>query len=442
MKKLLTAVVALLMIAALATAALATTMYVIDDSSKVYNKNTKNSDIISRLPEGGTVEVTKTEGNWSHIKYINKKGVEKSGWIASKHLSATAPHKHTWGEWRVTRKATCAKEGRREHTCTTCGKTKAEKIEKTKHVWGKWSTAKGGSCTTSATKTRKCKNCGTKETKKTGKGSHSYGEWTVDREPTCAMAGEQSRTCSKCGDKQTKPIDPTPHTFGDWTTLVPLTREADGERAHTCSVCGYEGRETVKAEPAYARKDKNNGVRAAQEMLNDLGYDAGKADGDYGPRLDRAFGDFAREQGLTFAEGWLKPAQLDALVNSWIASMQGESWKGQGGEDAPVDVVLTVDPNGEAGGARTFNWILANQGDETCTLKALLMAPGADHDFSADDMVAVLDAETVKPGTANSLGGSFNVPGEDGALCFCAVVESKKTGELWLSNTVNCGDAQ
>lgn len=440
MKKLLTALVALALVAALMMSAMADTrMYVKNDSAKVYKKNSKDSEVLNHLPLNGPVDVVETEGKWSHVHYKDKYGTKKSGWMRSKDLSATEVHKHSWTPWRVTRKATCAKEGRKEHTCTICGVTKEKAIEKLDHTWGKWSVTVAATCTKAGEKVRTCKVCEKKETKKTGKAAHTFGDWVVEAAATCTTEGSQSRLCSVCGYKETGAIDPLPHTFGPWTVIKPLARDADGERTNTCAVCGIEVRETIKAEPGFARKDKGEGVRAVQTMLNALGYNAGKADGVYGPKLDSAFEQYARDKGVSFASGWLVPAQLDKLVSDWVAAIPADEWKGEGGADAPVSLTLTVDPVGDEGGARSFNWILTNTGKHNCTLRAVLMGLGEDHDFSADDMVAAMDAEKLKPGTDNSLGGSFNVPdtlGDDEALCFRAIVESDKTGDKWLSNAV------
>lgn len=451
MKKILTAVLALMLVAVLAVTALAETMYVKTDSAKVYKKKSKKSDVISRLPAGGSVEVVDQDGDWMRIHYINKKGVEKKGWIRAKDIkggtsggssssgsSGDSSHKHAWTDWRVTREATCTKEGRKEHTCTICGVTKEKEIEKAKHDWGKWSTTKKATCEKAGEKVRKCKVCGKKDKEKTEKAEHSFGDWVVDQAATCAAEGSRSRACKTCGKKETETVERLPHTFGDWTTLVALTRNADGERGHTCAVCGLEERETVKAEPGFARKDRGEGVRAVQKMLNDLGYDAGKADGVYGPKLDRAFEAFAREKGVSFAEGWLMPAQLDALASGWIQSLPEEEWMG-----AREGLTLTVEPVGDADGARSFNWTLSASGKESCTLRAVLMGIGGDHDFTrGDDLAVVMGSEKFKPGAKNALSGTFTIPEGTGSgqmLSFAAVVETgKKADKKWISNTVNC----
>ena len=433
MNRMIVALTALLLVAALATSALAVTMYVTTDQAKVRESNSKNSEVISRLPEGGSVEVLETDGNWSYIEYVNKKGKTRTGWIANKHLSNAKPHKHTWSDWRITRQPTCAKTGLKEHTCTTCGVTKTKEIERAKHQWGKWTVTKKATCAAAGEKVTTCKKCGKKGKKKIEKTGHSYGEWAVEKPATCADKGMRSRTCKVCGDKETEELEQLAHTPGPWTTLVPLTREADGERAYKCTVCGMEVRETVKAEPSLARKDKGELVKTVQNMLNALGYNVGKVDGIYGGKLDAAFSQFARDNDLVFAEGWIKPAQLDALVSAWVKSIPGEKWMG-----VNDSLVLTADPDGKPGDVLSFNWILTNDGYDPCTLKAVLMGKGADHDFRGDDIVALLGDEALKAGIANSLGGAFSIPAtaaEDAeALSFRAVVENNKTGEIWLSN--------
>lgn len=450
MKKILTAVAAVLLIAALLLCAMAETMIVGTDQAKVYKKNTKKSDVISRLPAGGSVDVYDIKGDWMHIHYINKKGVEKKGWIRAKDLkggaskvkekekdggdSGDGSHKHTWTDWRVTREATCTKAGRKEHTCTTCGVTKEKEIEKASHQWGKWSTNRKATCEKAGEKVRKCKVCGKKDTSKIAKTDHSFGPWTIDQQPTCSEEGVQSHTCSICGAKKTEVMEKLDHTFGEWTMTTALTRATDGERVHACKVCGLQEQEAVKAEPGFARKDKGDGVRGVQNMLNDLGYNAGRVDGAYGPKLDKAFEAFAMDAGVSFASGYLMPAQLDALATRWVKALPEDKWMGE-----REGLTLTVTPKEGDDGVRGFDWTLT-KGDKTgCTLRAVLMGVGGGHDFRSEDMAVVLDLEKVKSGNSNGLKGSFTIPeklGDGEMLSFAAVVEADKTGEVWLSNTV------
>ena len=65
--------------------------------------------------------------------------------------------RHQFGEWTVTREATC-RPGEETRTCSRCGHTETREIP--------------------------------------ANGDHSWGDWTVTRDPSC-LDGEESRTCSK-----------------------------------------------------------------------------------------------------------------------------------------------------------------------------------------------------------------------------------------------------
>ena len=432
MKKLLTAVIAMMLIAAMVCSALATTMYVNKDPNNVYAKNSKKSKVISHLPFGGAVDVFETKGEWSHINYLNKNNVEKTGWMRTKDLSSSKPCKHDWGKWKVTKKATCTKEGEKEHTCKKCGVTKTKKIEKLEHEWGKWKVTKEATCTKEGERTHTCKNCDTKKTEKIPKKNHSFGDWTIVRQATCAEEGERTRVCENCGYKQTGKIEKAEHTYGEWTTITAPTRDADGERECVCEVCGEAIHQTVKAEPTLTRKDRSEAVRAAQRMLNDLGYKAGGADGQYGPKMDKAFTAFAQDKGIDFEAGSIKPSQLDALVNAWIAARPEADWIGENGLTLEVTLEEATDDT------MTFDWTLTNDGDAKCTLSAVVVGKGGEIDFNADNMVGALDNAELKAGSEVS--GTIQLPAamftDTQDLSFCAIATGKEGG-TWTSNTVD-----
>lgn len=433
MKKLLTAVIALMLIAALAVSALAATMYVNTDSNSVYSKNSKKSKVISHLPFGGDVKVIETNGKWSHITYINKNGVQREGWMPSSQLSASKPCKHEWGEWKITQKATCTKEGTKQHTCKKCGATETKKVEKLEHDWGKWNVTKKPTCTKEGERTHKCKICGTKKTEKMDKKNHAYGEWTITKQATCTEKGERTRKCGNCGRVQTGAIETTEHAYGDWTTITAPTRDTDGERECICEVCGEKVHQIVKAEPSLARKERSDAVRAAQRMLNDLGYKAGGADGSYGPNTDRAFTAFAQDKGLAFEAGTVKPSMLDALVNTWIASRPEADWVSVNGLGLAVTLDEATDDT------MTFKWTLTNGSSSKCTLSAVVVGKGSEIDFNDDNLVGALDNVELKA-NGGEASGTINLPAEVFAdtqdLSFCAIATGKEGG-TWTSNTVD-----
>ena len=49
-------------------------------------------------------------------------------------------HEHSWDAGKVTKSATCTKDGEKTYTCSGCGETKTEVIKATGHKMGAWRT--------------------------------------------------------------------------------------------------------------------------------------------------------------------------------------------------------------------------------------------------------------------------------------------------------------
>lgn len=548
MKKLLTALFAVLIAASLVMSALAYPMYVSADPGKVRKQPNKKADVISRLPHGDMVDVFEQDGDWLHITYINKKGVQKSGWIHSKNVTDQQPHRHDWGEWQVTKKATCEHSGKKERTCKGCGKTQKKEIKKTGHQWSKWHVRKEATCTTQGEQVRTCQNCDKTETRAYF-ADHSFGAWSMTKAPTCTETGERVRTCNVCGKEERQALDKTPHEyelrviqeatsnsqgvrakicvncgfdggeerfdpegtlrrgdrgeavrnmqqllveqgylnaggadgvfgggsekalmkyqqdrgltadgvawpetlddlqhdFGPWVTVKEMTRTEAGERVRTCQGCGFEQRMTVEPGNMMERGSRGEDVRAMQQMVKQLGFDAGGFDGIYGKKLDAALAQFAESRGLHFQDGVIRPGDVDAVFNAWLAVQPEGSWKGEGGIDSPVDLALSVDAVGEPddSGTVNYNWSVTNLGQQNVTFAALLLTFGDTPDFTQDNMVMVLDGYTLKAASGNSGSGSITVD-EDwgkGNLHFAVMAIDDSTGDIWLSNAVDFGNS-
>ncbi|MBR2697865.1 MAG: peptidoglycan-binding protein [Clostridia bacterium] len=313
MKKLFTTVVALLIVAALVMSASAYPLYVNSDPGKVHKHNSKDSDVISRLPFGGAVDVYEDDGHgWAHISYINKKGQVKTGWMMFKHLSALQPHKHSWGPWRVTIQPSCDHKGLKVRTCATCGATQSKEIGKTKHQYGPWQVTKAATCVQKGERTRVCQICGHRE-KKSFLADHDYTPWTMTREPSCTQTGERVRTCRVCGKQDHQTLDKLAHSY-EWRVLVEPTDHSCGTRAKICTVCGYDGgEESFDPEGTLRRKARGDAVYSMQQRLVELGYlNAGGADGAFGAGTEKALKQFQADEGLT-ADGVAWPQTLQRL---------------------------------------------------------------------------------------------------------------------------------
>lgn len=125
---------------------------------------------------------------------------------------------HDWeSEYTVDVAPSCV-AGKESIHCARCGKIKAGS-ERTipatdEHVFGQWTVTRKATCTEVGTETGRCEVCGNATISRaipaTG---HSFGQWTVTKEPTDTENGEESRTCENCGLTETREI--TVHLRGD-----------------------------------------------------------------------------------------------------------------------------------------------------------------------------------------------------------------------------------
>ena len=164
---------------------------------------------------------------------------------------------HKYGNWVITKSASCKEDGSKKRTCSVCGKTETQTISKTQHtvVTDK---AIPATCTTDGkTEGSHCSVCGEvikAQTliKATG---HKYDDGKITKQPTCTETGVKTYTCSECGATKTETIKANGHTEVI-DKAVPATCTTDGktEGSH-CSVCG----EVIKAQTVIKATGHNFG---------------------------------------------------------------------------------------------------------------------------------------------------------------------------------------
>ncbi len=164
--------------------------------------------------------------------------------------------KHEYGEWTVTKEATCS-PGERRHTCTICGKTETEEIKPvSEHEWGEWTIVKEATCAAEGVRRHTCSKCKAVEEETIEKLPHTWDTtaanadaegWVVTKAATCTAAGSRSRTCSKCKVVETGEIAALGHSWGEWTVTTAATCTTDGLRSRTCSVCHTTETEVIPA---------------------------------------------------------------------------------------------------------------------------------------------------------------------------------------------------
>ena len=112
---------------------------------------------------------------------------------------------HTFGEWKVTKNATCTEKGSRECTCTVCKYEETEEIAATGHSYSlEWSKD-----LTNHWHAATCEH--TEEV--SGKAAHTFGEWNVTKLSTFDTNGEKERTCTVCSYNEKKIISKIPEGF-------------------------------------------------------------------------------------------------------------------------------------------------------------------------------------------------------------------------------------
>ena len=129
---------------------------------------------------------------------------------------------HTWDAGKVTEAPTHTKEGTKTYTCTVCGETKTEKVEKLKeHSYGEWTKHDDKQHKHSCV-------CGD-----TQYAAHTWDSGKVTKAATCKDTGEKLYTCTACGETKTEAIAKTNnHTYGSWE------KNTAENHKHTCKVCG------------------------------------------------------------------------------------------------------------------------------------------------------------------------------------------------------------
>ena len=245
--------------------------------------NADGDDVTATIHAGKiTVTCNHTYGSWEKNTAENHKHTCK----VCGNVETAA---HTWDAGKVTEAPTHTKEGTKTYTCTACGETKTEKVEKLKeHSYGEWTkhddkqhkhscicgdtqyaahtwdsgkVTEAPTHTKEGTKTYTCTVCGETKTEKVEKlKEHSYGDWTkhddkqhkhscicgdtqyavhtwdagkVTKAATCKDAGEKLYTCTACGETKTEAIAKTNnHTYGSWE------KNTAENHKHTCKVCG------------------------------------------------------------------------------------------------------------------------------------------------------------------------------------------------------------
>ena len=242
-------------------------------------------------------------------------------------------HQHSFGDWKVTKSASCKEAGEKERKCSGCDEVEKEEIPQlTEHSFGDWNETPA-TCAEDGVKERTCSVCGAKETEDLPKlTTHDFGEWETTKAATCAEAGEKERTCSVCGavEKEEIAILDT-HTFGDYAYNV-----ASGDIKRVCKVCGNEDVIPGPAEPPEQTWTANeqmlldmifygaNIPYISFEGGNPLGFDQSAYEGILYGATDDCDADFLAAYAAQFGENWKDKGSMLGTSSQYVYILEGK----------------------------------------------------------------------------------------------------------------------
>ncbi|MBQ9880526.1 MAG: hypothetical protein IJM45_08860, partial [Clostridia bacterium] len=182
-------------------------------------------------------------------------GTASFGFVADELMNltvdsvATVTVDHAWNDGVITTAATCSSEGVKTYTCSVCGTTKTETIDKdaSNHVGGtELRNVKAATCGDDGyTGDTYCKGCGAKLTSGTvvnKTGHHSWNNGKVTKAATCSSEGVKTYTCTVCKATKTESIAKNLANHAGGTELRNVKAATSTEDGYTgdtyCKGCG------------------------------------------------------------------------------------------------------------------------------------------------------------------------------------------------------------
>ena len=199
--------------------------------------------------------VASVDGN-GQVKGLKKGTADITAFKGSLTATRTVRviHDHSWDAGKVTKSATCTKNGEKTYTCSGCGETKTEVIKATGHKETEIRNATESTCQKEGyTGDKVCKACGEvlEKGKPIAKKDHSWDAGKVTKSATCTKDGEKTYTCSGCGETKTEVIKATGHKMGAWKTVASATTQKEGRQERSCTICNYKETRSIPKLKSY-----------------------------------------------------------------------------------------------------------------------------------------------------------------------------------------------
>ena len=158
--------------------------------------------------------------------------------------SSSTEHEHTFGEWNVTKNATCTENGEKKRICF-CGETETETLPAINHAWNDGVITKEPTETETGVKTFTCGNCSETRIESIPVLEHTHNYEASVTEPTCAQQGYTTHTCS-CGESYVDSyVDAKGHSWDEGVITKEPTETETGVKTFTCGNCSETQTETL-----------------------------------------------------------------------------------------------------------------------------------------------------------------------------------------------------
>lgn len=188
-----------------------------------------------------SVAELRKEFQWNEKLHITKTEDENSEELVY------AACNHDYEKWRVTRNATCAKEGLKTRTCKKygCHQQQTQTIPKTAHTYA-WKSGRTPTCTAAGTEEYRCTKCSNvSKTRSVAARGHDFENWRITTKATCTSAGTKVRTCRRYGcHKEEKATIPITHEYDSWKVTKKATCTKKGTKTRICKKYGCKHTET------------------------------------------------------------------------------------------------------------------------------------------------------------------------------------------------------
>ena len=223
------------------------------DSTK-YNKKYDEYEVdicVSHTWDAGVVITSPTYTSTGKKKYT----CTNCGETKTDTIDKLVCTNHKWDDGEVVTPATYKTEGQKKYTCENCGATKTEAIAKlvcTEHDWDDGVVVIQPTYDTKGTKKYTCKNCGATKTESMDEQTckeHAWDDGEVVIQPTYKTEGQKKYTCENCEATKTEPIAKlvcTEHDWDDGEVVIQPTYKTEGQKKYTCENCGATKTEIIE----------------------------------------------------------------------------------------------------------------------------------------------------------------------------------------------------